>query len=199
MNAGTPSLRARQRQQTRSEIVRVAFDLFGKHGFEKVSVEMIAATAGVSRATFFNYFPQKELILREVAAARAEKLKNILGDLQSAGRSPSSESILQLILKLSEENARITLHAKKLMLEAIFHQVSHKTMIGARDQAVGAIQQFLAAIARMKKSKAKALAETLMAIYIATMLEWLMRDAVPQKWLVETMRERLQVVLEGVR
>ncbi|MGA2348828.1 MAG: TetR family transcriptional regulator [Terracidiphilus sp.] len=199
MNEGTPSLRARQRQQTRSEIVRVAFDLFGKHGFEKVSVEMIAAMAGVSRATFFNYFPQKELILREVAAARAEKLQNILGDLQSAGRSPSSESILQLILKLSEENARITLHSKKLMLEAIFHQVSHKTMIGARDQAVGAIQQFLAAIAGIKKSKAKALAETLMAIYVATMLEWLMRDAVPQKWLVETMRERLQVVLEGVR
>lgn len=199
MDSDPPSLRDRQRQQTRSEIVRVAFELFGKHGFEKVSVEMIAATTGISRATFFNYFPQKELILREVAAARAEKLKSILGDLQSAGRTPSADAILQLVLKLSAENARITLHSKKLMLEAIFHQVSHKTIIGARDQAVAAIQQFLAAIPGMKKSKTKALAETLLTIYIATMLEWLMRDAVPQKWLVDTMRERLQLVLEGVR
>ena len=184
MNAGAPSLRARQRQQTRSEIVRVAFDLFGKHGFEKVSVEMIAAAAGISRATFFNYFPQKELILREVASARAEKLKSILAGLESAGHTPSAEAILQLVLKLSQENARITQHSKKVMLEALFHQVSHKTVIGARDQAVAAVEQFLAAIPGMNKSKAKALAETLLAIYIATMLEWLMRDAVPQKWLV---------------
>ena len=199
MNESTPSLRARQRQQTRAEIVRVAFDLFGKHGFEKIPVEMIATAAGISRATFFNYFPQKELILREVASARAEKLKSILGDLQSAGHTPSAESILQLVLKLSAENARITLHSKKLMLEAIFHQVSHKTMLAARDQAVAAIRQFLAAIPGRKKPHAKALAETILAIYVATMLEWLMRDAVPQKWLVDTMRERLQVVLEGVR
>jgi AcrR family transcriptional regulator len=199
MNPGTTSLRARQQQQTRAEIVRVAFELFGKHGFEKVSVEMIAAAAGISRATFFNYFPQKELILREVASARAEKLKGILGDLQSAGHKPSAEAILQLVLKLSEENARITLHSKKLMLEAIFHQVSHKTMLGARDQAVAAIGKFLAAIPGKKKRRTKALAETLMSIYIATMLEWLMRDAVPPKWLVDTMRERLQVVLEGLK
>jgi AcrR family transcriptional regulator len=199
MNVGIQSLRARLRQQTRQEIVRVAFDLFGRHGFEKVSVEMISARAGISRATFFNYFPQKELILREVASARAEKLKSILGNLQSTGHTPSAEAILQLVLKLSEENARITLHSKKLMLEAIFHQVSHKTLITVRGQAVCAIQQFLAAIPGLKKSKAKALAETLLAIYVATMLEWLMRDSVPQKWLVETMRERLQVVLEGVR
>jgi hypothetical protein len=30
------------------------------------------------------------------------------------------------------------------------------------------------------------------------MLEWLMREGVPQKWLMETMRERLLVLREGV-
>jgi hypothetical protein len=85
------------------------------------------------------------------------------------------------------------------MIEAIFHQVSHTTLINVRDEAVSAIKQFLAAIPGMQKHNAEALAETILAIYIATMLEWLMREAVPQKWLVETMRERLQVVLEGVR
>ncbi|MGD0730048.1 MAG: TetR family transcriptional regulator [Terracidiphilus sp.] len=199
MNQVATRLRTRLRQQTRSEIVAVAFDLFARRGFKKVSVEMISAAAGISRATFFNYFPQKELLLREVASARAEKLKNVLGDLEAAGHTPSAEAILQLILKLSQENARITPHSKKLMIETIFHQVSHKTLVTVRDQAVGAIQQFMGAIPGVKKLKAKALAETLLSVYIATMLEWLMRDAVPQKWLVETMRERLQVVLEGVR
>jgi hypothetical protein len=70
-------------------------------------------------------------------------------------------------------------------------------MLGAREQAVAAIEKFIAAIPGKKKRKAKAQAETILAVYIATMLEWLMRDSVPQKWLVDTMRERMQVVLEG--
>ena len=64
------SLRQKRKIETRAEIVRVAFDLFGKLGYENVPVESIAEAAGISRATFFNYFPQKDLILREVASAR---------------------------------------------------------------------------------------------------------------------------------
>jgi hypothetical protein len=38
-----------------------------------------------------------------------------------------------------------------------------------------------------------------MSIFLATMLEWLMRDGLPRKWLVNTMRQRLQLVLEGTQ
>lgn len=203
MNASVIPLRDRQREHTRSEIVRVAFELFGTHGYEKVSVEMIAAEAGISRATFFNYFPQKELILREVASARAEKLKATLAALQASGPTPTIEGILQLILKLSAENARISHHSKKLMIEAFVHQVSRGLMLAIREQVVDALTQILAkalkSAPRRPKPDPKAIAETLMAVYIATMLEWLMRESIPQNWLVETMRQRMQLVLEGTR
>ena len=65
------SLRVRQRLQTRAEIVRVAFELFGKFGFEKVSVEMIAASRGYFAGDVLQLLSAKELILREVASARA--------------------------------------------------------------------------------------------------------------------------------
>jgi AcrR family transcriptional regulator len=203
VNASVIPLRDRQREHTRSEIVRVAFELFGTHGYEKVSVEMIAAEAGISRATFFNYFPQKELILREVASARAEKLKATLAALQASGPTPTIEGILQLILKLSAENARISHHSKKLMIEAFVHQVSRGPMLAIREQVVDALTQILAkalkSAPRRPKPDPKAIAETLMAVYIATMLEWLMRESIPQNWLVETMRQRMQLVLEGTR
>ena len=38
-----------------------------------------------------------------------------------------------------------------------------------------------------------------MSIFLATMLEWLMRDGLPQKWLAQTMRHRLQLVLSSVQ
>ena len=203
MNSGAIPLRDRQREQTRSEIVRVAFELFGTHGYEKVSVEMIAAKAGISRATFFNYFPQKELILREVASARAEKLKSIIGELLSANNAPTADGVLQAILKMAEENARITLRSKKLILETVFHNVSRGPMMAAREQAVEALTSIFARIQKAVHAHSKhapgLIAEVVMSIFLATMLEWLMRESVPQNWLVETMRQRMQVVLEGTR
>ena len=190
-------LQARRRQQTRGEIIRAAFELFGRHGYEEVSMDSVAAAAGVSRATLFNYFPQKELILREIAAARVEKLKTILAEFAVSGKTPCFEDIVELILRLCEENARIVGKSKKLLLEAVFRQASQGVLLVARERAIEALTASMARFLRRKK-RAKLAAETLFAVYIATMLEWLMREGVPQRWLMETMRERLLVLREGV-
>jgi AcrR family transcriptional regulator len=191
-------LRARQQRQTRAEIVRAAFDLFGKHGYERVTIEMIAAAAGISRASFFNYFPQKELILREIAAARAEKLKDVLAGLSRGGHPPTFDSILGLVLKISEENARISSRSKKLLLDTLFHQAAQGPLLAAREKAVESLTEVIERISQRRKVAARLAAETLFAVYIATTLEWLMREGVPQQWLLHTMRARLRLAWEGV-
>jgi AcrR family transcriptional regulator len=197
MNPRPLSLRRKQQQHTQAEIVRVAFDLFGRHGYDKVPVEMIAAAVGISRATFFNYFPQKELILREVAAARVERLKAILAEYAAGGHAPTRDGIVGLILKLCEENARITRHSKTILLETIFRQASQGLMLGARDKAIKALAKVIARAPRRRGVPAELVAETLFAVYIATMLEWLIREGVPDRWLMDTMRKRLRLAWEG--
>jgi TetR/AcrR family transcriptional regulator, regulator of mycofactocin system len=49
----------RRRLTSRGELEHVAFDLFGRHGFDRTTVDDIAAAAGISRRTFFRYFPSK--------------------------------------------------------------------------------------------------------------------------------------------
>jgi TetR/AcrR family transcriptional regulator, regulator of mycofactocin system len=49
----------RRRVTTRAELEAVAFDLFGRQGFEETTVGDIAAAAGIGRRTFFRYFPSK--------------------------------------------------------------------------------------------------------------------------------------------
>ncbi|WP_280433884.1 TetR family transcriptional regulator [Nocardia carnea] len=56
-------LRERKRQATRAAIVRAATELFLDRGFAATSVTDIATAAGVSRRTFFLYFPSKEDVL----------------------------------------------------------------------------------------------------------------------------------------
>jgi AcrR family transcriptional regulator len=198
VNRSPNSLRSTLKEQTRAAIVAAAFDLFGKFGFEKVSVEMIAAAAGISRATFFNYFPQKDLILREIASARAEKLKTLLAGFGAPEQTPTLGKILDLVLNLTEENARISRQSKKLLLETVFRQASQGLLLIARDQAVEALAAAIERIPRRDGKPARQLAETLFAVYMGTMMEWLMREGVPHEWLVDTMRERLVLVLEGV-
>ncbi|WP_067694313.1 TetR/AcrR family transcriptional regulator [Nocardia jejuensis] len=57
------SLRDRKKLQTWRTIRAAALALIDEHGFEAVSVEQIAATAGVARTTFFNYFVSKEAVV----------------------------------------------------------------------------------------------------------------------------------------
>jgi AcrR family transcriptional regulator len=197
MNGSTNTLHVRRRRQTRSEIVRAAFELFAKQGYEAVSMDSIAEAAGVSRATLFNYFPQKELMLRDIAAARAEKLKSILGEFSSSRKPPKFDDIVALFLRLSEENARIAGHSKKLLLETFFRSASQGLLLAAREEAITALAASMGKIVRGRK-QARLAAETLFAVFLATMLEWLMREDAPAQWLMETMRARLLTLREGI-
>lgn len=60
-SAGIPDgLRSRARRAMRAEIAAVAMELFLDQGFDNTTVEQIAAAAGISRSSFFRYFPTKE-------------------------------------------------------------------------------------------------------------------------------------------
>jgi AcrR family transcriptional regulator len=56
----TEGLRARARLAMRTEIAETAFALFLERGFEQTTVDEIAEAAGLSRRSFFRYFPTKE-------------------------------------------------------------------------------------------------------------------------------------------
>lgn len=192
------NLRDRQRAQTRAEIVRVAFELFARDGYDAVPVESIAAEAGVSRATFFNYFPQKDLLLREIAEARVARLKTFLEEARAASPAPTLAGVVEFVLKLTRENARISVRSKQLLLAAIYGEVSRGFILNAREHAIEILEEALASVPGGVRAPRLA-AETLFGVYLATMLEWLLRDNVPETWLADTMRDRLNLVLEGVR
>ena len=55
-----PSLRARKREATRSAITAAARLFTAEKGLNGFTIEQLCEEVGVSRRTFFNYFPSKE-------------------------------------------------------------------------------------------------------------------------------------------
>ena len=55
----------RRRRLVRAELARVAVALFAERGFDAVTVDEIAAAAGMSQRTFFRYFATKEDVVLE--------------------------------------------------------------------------------------------------------------------------------------
>ena len=65
---GVPSLRESKRELTRSRLVAAATTAFESKPYTDVTVDDISAGAGVSRATFYLYYPGKAKILRDCLA-----------------------------------------------------------------------------------------------------------------------------------
>src|SRR5690242_19030312 len=73
-------LRETKKLQTRQDISDRAMQLFAQRGFDRVTVAEVAAAAGVSEKTVFNYFPTKEdLVFDEVPAREARLVDSIRG------------------------------------------------------------------------------------------------------------------------
>jgi TetR/AcrR family transcriptional regulator, regulator of mycofactocin system len=59
-------------------IAAVALDLFAARGFDEVSVDDVAAAAGIARRTLFRYYPSKNAIPWGDFDAHLEHLRNLL-------------------------------------------------------------------------------------------------------------------------
>ncbi|MFB4320249.1 TetR family transcriptional regulator [Actinomadura sp. 21ATH] len=80
-------LRERTRRAVRAELAELALGLFVERGYEETTVDDIAAAAGLSKRSFFRYFPSKE----DVVFGDVEDLADQVADAvraRPAGEAP---------------------------------------------------------------------------------------------------------------
>lgn len=77
---GRPSLTERRREDTRTEVSRVAARLFAASGYDGTTVEDIAAESGMALRTFYRYFRAKEETIAPLFASGTRDWVTRLGD-----------------------------------------------------------------------------------------------------------------------
>ncbi|MEW9534005.1 TetR/AcrR family transcriptional regulator [Microbispora sp. NPDC049125] len=104
------SLRARNQQRARDEIVEAAYLLFAERGYTEVTVPDIAERAGVGRTTFFRYFGDKQ----EVVFAGEEEWLETVGQWhgqwhreRTVAESPMPPSLPEALALVRETAMRI--------------------------------------------------------------------------------------------
>ena len=115
-------LRERKRRQTRTSLVSAARRLTLEHGLTGFTVEQLCEEVGISRRTFFNYFPSKEDAI--LGYSEEGLSEDLLTDFIDSGRSTPPLPLLDALTTLFVEfGSRMGISREEYeTMYAIFHQ-----------------------------------------------------------------------------
>lgn len=71
----------KKRRSTKSRIIKAAWNLFYKNGYEHTTVDEIIAASKTSKGTFYHYFKGKEALLNTLSYLFDEKYEELAGEV----------------------------------------------------------------------------------------------------------------------
>jgi len=112
---GARSKQGRPRSTTRSRLEQVALGLFEARGFDGTTVDDIAKAAGISRRTFFRYYPSKNDVVWGDFEAR---LATMEAELESADAAvPPLEALADVVVHFNAlPPEAVTAHRQRMSL-----------------------------------------------------------------------------------
>ncbi len=81
-----PGRREQTKQRNRSAILRAAQAVFAESGYEGSSIRDVVRRTGLAAGTFYNYFPDKQSLLRALIENRADELRGRLREARAGAR-----------------------------------------------------------------------------------------------------------------
>lgn len=141
-----------QKARTRAHIIRTAVPLFAKYGPHLPVIEDFAKAADISRGTFYNYFPNTQVLLEACLSDLFDGLINLIGPVVE--NEPNPIIRLATAARLFYRKA-----SQEPVFRALLGSVSHVGTLAAQqgtDDLVEAFEQGLIAIKDLELAQAMA-------------------------------------------
>ncbi len=98
----TNSRRERNKAATRHAIALAALELLREHGYDALTVDLVAERAGISRRTFFNYFPSINDALHDHVTWIFERTSQTLAE--QASQLPIMDAVMATMQNILRED-----------------------------------------------------------------------------------------------
>jgi mycofactocin system transcriptional regulator len=108
---------------TQHRLQQLATEMFTEHGYDEVTVEALAAAAGISRRTFFRYFPSKADVLMGDFDRDVERLRAALET--SALSLPVMQAVRRAVVTVNSRPASDLAQLRQQM----WLQASHPALL----------------------------------------------------------------------
>jgi AcrR family transcriptional regulator len=178
-----PDRRERRKQEIHDRLRDAARTLFDQKGFEATTVDEICDRADVAQKTFFNHFPTKQHVVREIAAAFVDDLGVLVEEARKQPGATTAQRLAHLFGRAGENAVRAGPRHKELLIEVVrVLQVD-----GSRPEQT---RRFYAAFSSLLADGAAAgeltpdhdvafLAEMVGGVFVAILLNWESADGYP--------------------
>lgn len=93
--------RQRQRRVREDAIVEAARELMAVHGYDAMTMDDLAARAGISKPTLYQHFPSKEAIAIRAVVDLIRRARGYIGELDDA--LPAVEKLRRIMRRVIEE------------------------------------------------------------------------------------------------
>jgi AcrR family transcriptional regulator len=109
-------LRERTRRTVRAELMTIGMRLFLTNGYDQTTIEDISAACGLSKRSFFRYFPSKEDLVFGNLALVGERLAAHLADRPASEPAwPALRNALDFLVTLNLRDPERSLALRRMM------------------------------------------------------------------------------------
>jgi TetR/AcrR family transcriptional regulator, regulator of mycofactocin system len=185
----------RRRSTTRHHITDVALELFAVRGFDEVSVDDVAAAAGIARRTLFRYYVSKNAIPWGDFDAHLQHLRDLLDQVDP--RVPLGEALRAALLAFNTFDESETIRHRQRMRVILqtpeLHAYSMTMYAGWREVIAG----FVARRSGVKTTDLlpQTVAWMMLGVALSAYVHWLDDESVS---LPEALGNAFDVVRDGL-
>ena len=188
-------LRAEKKDRLRRQLLANAIQLFKERGFEEVTIDDIIRPLEISPATFFNYFPSKDVLLQQAAEDAVVAYREMLEN-EIRRDAPTAQKMHRLLEAMGRGLQADKRFYRTLFTRSVLHLGNVKAHRVLSDLSAAVMRQGQERGDIRPEYDPHELAHIFIGVYYAIIMRWLHGDGTES--LVERLHRGVTIFLSGV-
>ncbi|HEX9777736.1 MAG TPA: TetR/AcrR family transcriptional regulator [Geopsychrobacteraceae bacterium] len=194
-------VRAQKKRETRRAIIAAAIRLFGERGYERTSIEDLAAEAGVGKGTIYGYFSTKQEIFQAFCGEEIENSFRAVSETVDP-EAPLLRQLLTLFMLQFRFVTKNREFGRHLLREMAFPKTANRKSLEYIQRYLDTLEELLhragAKGQLRREANPASAAASFYLLYVGCLSGWYSGYMKDQQSVEDAMEKLFQQALEGI-